>query len=92
MTTTDATGRYIFKNLLPGTYTVTESAIAGYGDITDTDGAGNGKNVVAVTLTKTPTVATAAELGITGMAGLAATDLVGYARADYVEGRAATGQ
>ncbi|HAH05921.1 MAG TPA: hypothetical protein DCM05_05215, partial [Elusimicrobia bacterium] len=85
---TDAQGRYIFRDRNPGHYTVGEGAAAGYGDLGDTDGAGNGLNTVAVTITKTPTVATAGDLGMTGLSGLLATTLVGYQRADFVEGQA----
>ena len=43
-TTTDANGNYVFTDLLPGVYTVTEGAANGYLDVSDTDGSGNGRN------------------------------------------------
>jgi len=41
-TTTDATGAYSFANLLPGTYTVTETQPAGYADATTNPGTAGG--------------------------------------------------
>ena len=41
-TTTDEFGNYLFEDLLPGTYTVTESQPAGYGDTTDVVGSEGG--------------------------------------------------
>lgn len=82
-TTTDTNGNYIFTNLLPGQYTVTEGATPGYGDVADTDGNGNGNNIVLVTLDTTPQIGNAADLGFNSNLGL-----LGYERADFVEGQA----
>ncbi len=41
-TTTDANGDYEFTDLIPGTYTVTETQPAGYGDTTDVVGSNGG--------------------------------------------------
>ena len=41
-TTTDANGDYIFPNLVAGTYTVTETQPAGFGDGPDTAGSSGG--------------------------------------------------
>ena len=46
--TTDATGLYTFSNLLPGTYTVTETQPAGYFDGKDTVGTVNGSSTGVV--------------------------------------------
>ena len=41
-TVTDANGNYVFSELLPGTYTLTETQPVGYGDTTDTAGSNGG--------------------------------------------------
>ncbi len=92
--TTDANGYYVFTDLLPGVYTVNEGSISGYGDVNDTDG-GN-KNQVTVVIGKDVTVGSVASLGLAGVTAyksqtsteiLSADQVLGYQRADFIEGR-----
>ncbi|MBJ7901194.1 MAG: hypothetical protein GC158_15030 [Cyanobacteria bacterium RI_101] len=46
---TDSNGQYVFTNVLPGNYTIFENSLAGYTDVTDIDGNGNGNSLIAVT-------------------------------------------
>ncbi len=92
--TTDENGYYVFTDLLPGVYTVVEGSIPGYGDVTDTDG-GN-KNQVTVVIGKNVNIGTAASLGLSGVLAyrsssssevLTGDQMLGYQRADFVEGQ-----
>ncbi|MFT5841685.1 MAG: putative repeat protein (TIGR01451 family), partial [Pseudohongiellaceae bacterium] len=85
-TTTDVTGKYIFSNLLPGKYQVTEAATATYTDLTDyANGVADGgnDNIVTVELSGNPSVATAGYLG--SFTGVDDSTLLGYVTADFVE-------
>lgn len=88
-TTTDENGNYIFKNLLPGTYSVIEGATSGYIDVRDTDGDANGKNQVTVIIGNNVLTATGTQLGISDDLNThdvnEATTLYGYQRSDFVE-------
>ena len=50
-TTTDNTGKYTFSDVAPGNYTVEETNLSDYGDVSDSDGTGsNDNNTIAVSL------------------------------------------
>ena len=48
--TTDANGKYSFVDVALGDYTVVQTNLPGYNDVSDSDGNGNGDNAIAVSL------------------------------------------